>query len=434
MNIRIFNARILTMEPGKDIFIGEIQIKGNRIFYVGPTRIQNPTRKEMIRNAAKWDREIDAKGNLVMPGFKNAHAHSAMVLLRSFADDLPLADWLNTKVFPAEKKLSGQDIYCLCKLAIMEYLTSGITANFDMYLDPDQMAKASMDTGFRTVICGALNDFTHSPKEIEQWYLRYRNPENLVTYQLGFHAEYTTSREKMEQISSLSKKYKAPVFMHSSETEAEVRGCEQRYGYTPTVLFEKLGMLEYGGGCFHCVHMTDEDLSIMKKKNMSIITCPGSNIKLASGIADIGRMRQQGIPIGIGTDGAASNNCLDMFREMFLVSGLEKVKSQDASAMDAEEVLRMATVHGAHAMQLFDADVLAKDKFADLVMIDLNQPNMQPIHNIPKNLVYSGSKSNVKLTMVDGKILYEDGEFYIGISPEKVYKEAASIAENIVFS
>lgn len=434
LNIRIYNARILTMEQGREIFEGEIQIKDNRIAYVGPTKIQNLTRKEIIRNAANWDREIDAKGNLIMPGFKNAHTHSAMVFLRSFADDLPLDMWLDTKVFPAEKKLTGEDIYTLCKLAIMEYLTSGITANFDMYLDPDQMARASMDTGFRTVICGAMNDFTHSPEEMEQWYLKYRDPDKLVTYQLGFHAEYTTSREKLEQVAKLSQTYKAPVFTHSSETAAEVLGCQTRYGCTPTELFEKLGLLEYGGGCFHCVHMTDTDLSIMKKKNIAVVTCPGSNLKLASGIADVQKMKNQGITVGIGTDGAASNNCLDMFREMFLVSGLGKVKSRDASAMDADEVLRMATVCGAQTMQLSDADVLAENKKADLIMIDLQQPNMQPLHNISKNLVYSGSKSNVKLTMVDGKILYEDGEFSIGVTKEQIYEEAASIVEKVTAS
>lgn len=431
MNTRIYNARILTMEPGREIFEGEVQIRGDRIAYVGPAVIQNLTRKETIRNSSIWDREIDAQKNLVMPGFKNAHTHSAMVFLRSFADDLPLDRWLNQKVFPMEKKLTGDDIYQLSMLAIMEYLTSGITANFDMYLDPDQVAQASLDAGFRTVICGAMNDFTHSPKQQEQWYLKYRDSKSLVTYQLGFHAEYTTSREKLEQIAALSHKYHAPVFTHSSETRGEVKGCIERYGCTPTGLFEKLGLLEYGGGCFHCVHMTEEDLAIMQRRKIAAITCPASNLKLASGIADVRQLLNHRICVGIGTDGAASNNCLDMFREMFLVSGLAKIKAEDAVAVDAQEVLRMATCQGAHAMQLFDADVLAEQKKADLILIDLQQPNMQPIHNISKNLVYSGSKSDVKLTMVDGKILYEDGVFDIGVSKEEVYENVQRVVQRL---
>ncbi len=418
MNIRIYNARVLTMEQGKDIFWGEVHIKGNRISYVGDAA--NAPKEE-------WDRQIDAEGNVVMPGFKNAHTHSAMTFLRSYADDLPLHEWLNNQIFPMEAKLTPDDIYHLSKLAIMEYLTSGITANFDMYLTPDTIAQASTDCGFRTVMVGGLNNFSQSFEGLEEWLNKYNNPEELVTFQLGFHAEYTNSRENLEKLAALVQKYKAPISTHSSESAGEVEGCIERHGMTPTALFNSLGMFDYGGSCYHCVYMTDEDLDIMAQKGICAVTNPASNLKLASGIADITRMLEKGVHIAIGTDGPASNNCLDMFREMFLVTGLAKVRENNAAAVSADNVLRMATVEGAYAMGLKDADVLAEGKFADLIVIDLNQPNMQPINNIVKNIVYSGSKQNVKLTMVNGKVLYEDGKFFIGIPAQEVYAKANEI-------
>lgn len=418
MNIRIYNARILTMEENRDIFFGEVQIKGNRISYVGDTE-----------NAPKqvWDREIDAEGNVIMPGFKNAHTHSAMTFLRSYADDLPLLEWLNEQIFPMEAKLTPEDIYHLSKLAIMEYLTSGITANFDMYLTPDTIAQASKDCGYRTVMVGGLNNFSQNFEDMERWYNKYNNPEDLVTFQFGFHAEYTNSRENLEKLAALAHKYKAPICAHSSESKSEVEGCIERYGVTPTVLFDKLGMFDYGGSYYHCIHMTDEDIDIMAKKGIYVVTNPASNLKLASGIARIEDMLKAGIHIAIGTDGPSSNNCLDMFREMFLTTGLAKVRENDASAVSAEQVLKMATVEGAHAMGLKDADILAEGKFADIIMIDLQWPNMQPINNIVKNIVYSGSKQNVKMTMVNGEILYEDGKFFIGTPASEIYNKANEI-------
>lgn len=418
MKLRIYNARIITMEEGKALFEGEIHVKGNRIAYVGPS---------LSSAGEEWDRQIDAKGNVILPGFKNTHTHSAMTFLRSYADDLPLLDWLNQQVFPMEAKLTPEDIYHLSKLAILEYLTSGITANFDMYLTPDTIAQASAECGFRTVMVGALNNFSQSFEELEEWLGKYNNPEELVTFQLGFHAEYTNSRENLEKLAALVHKYRAPISAHSSETKSEVEGCIERYGMTPTALFDSLGMFDYGGSCYHCIHMTDDDLDIMAKKGIYAVTNPASNMKLASGIARIEDMLHKGIKVAIGTDGPASNNCLDMFREMFLVTALAKIKQENAAALSAEQVLKMATVNGAHCMGLMDADVLAEGKLADLIMIDLHQPNMQPINNIEKNIVYSGSKQNVKLTMVDGKILYENGEFFIGTPAEEIYEKANEI-------
>lgn len=332
MKIRIYNARILTMEEGRDIFEGELHVIGNKISYVGPS---------ISESKEEWAREIDADGNVVMPGFKNAHTHSGMTFLRSYADDLPLLEWLNEQIFPMEAKLTADDIYHLSKLAIMEYLTSGITANFDMYLTPDSIAQASKECGFRTVMVGTLNNFAQSFEELEEWLNKYNNPDELVTFQLGFHAEYTNSRENLEKLAALAHKYQTPISAHSSESKSEVEGCIERYGVTPTVLFNSLGMFDYGGSYYHCIHMTDEDIEIMAEKGIYAVTNPGSNMKLASGIARIEDMLKAGIKVAIGTDGPASNNCLDMFREMFLVTALAKIRENNAAALSAEHVLKM---------------------------------------------------------------------------------------------
>ena len=418
MKIRFYNARILTLaDDNFDLIHGEVWVDQNKIAYVGPEK----------ENKENWDREINANGNLLMPGFKNAHTHSAMTFLRSYADDLPLFDWLNNQVFPKEAQLTGDDIFWLSKLAIMEYLTSGITANFDMYFQPEKIAEASVDCGFRTVLLSSLNNFVSSLKDMEEEYLKFNNYNPLISYGLGFHAEYTTSEELLKGVAELSHKYHAPVYTHNSETEREVKECIERHGTTPTVYLNSLGMFEYGGGGYHCVHMSEEDLNIFKEKDLSVITNPASNTKLASGIAPLQKMLDMGIRVGLATDGPASNNCLDMFREMFLATGLAKLKGKDASAVPAEQVIKMAASNGAVAMGLKDCDSLQEGKLADLIMIDLHQPNMQPLNNIVKNIVYSGSKQNVKMTMVDGKILYEDHKFYIGVEPETVYEKANEI-------
>lgn len=431
MNIRFYNARLLTMEEGKDIFRGELWIRDDRIIYVGDGKETDDIYQKLGIPCVIWEREIDCKGNLLMPGFKDAHTHSGMTLLRSFADDLPLNEWLNNRIFPMEAKMSGEDIYELTKLAVLEYLTSGITAVFDMYLTPETIAKAFDDTGMRCVQVGAVNNFSQSLSMVEEMYQKLNGRSPLQSYILGFHAEYTCSRELLQGIAELSHKYKAPVFTHLAETEGEVAGCKERYGMTPMAFLAELGIFDYGGGGYHCVHMTFDDIAIMKEKGLYAVTNPASNAKLASGIAPIADFLRAGVPVAIGTDGPASNNCLDMFREMFLVTGLAKLKERDAAAVDAMEVLKMATVNGALAMGLGDADVLAAGKLADVIMLDLNQPNMQPLNHIAKNIVYSGSKQNVIMTMVNGKILYEKGEFFLKEKPEDVYEKANDIINRI---
>ncbi|MCI9112067.1 MAG: amidohydrolase [Eubacterium sp.] len=416
--IRFYNGRVLSFKNGIKITDDEVWVDGSKIAFVG-------------RNFnSKADREINLNGNLLMPSFKNAHTHSAMTFARSLADDLPLQPWLYDMIFPMEAKLTGEDIYHLSKLAFLEYLTSGITACFDMYYFPEDMARASVDFGFRTVMTCGLNNFKENIESLEEYYNKFNSYDELISYKLGFHAEYTTSKELMSGIAGLAEKYKAPVFMHSSETESEVKECIQRYGKTPTVLFDELGLFNYGGGAYHSVWVNDNDLEIYKKHGVYAVINPGSNSKLASGIAPVSKMIDKNIQLAIGTDGPSSNNALDMFREMYLLAATQKLNDRNAASTDANKILEMATVGGAKCMGLDNCDTIDVGKTADLIVIDLNRPNMQPINNITKNMVYSGSKENVKLTMINGRILYENGEF-VGIDTEEIYGNAQKITDRI---
>ena len=410
--LRLFNARIANISE-MTAPIGELWVEGDKIALVGESTPWLP----------EFERELDCRGNLLLPGFCNAHAHSAMTFLRSVADDKPLDAWLKEDVWPREAKLTPEDVLCFTKLAILEYLSGGITSAFDMYFHPDAVAQAATETGFRMVICGAANDFGGTVAEMRTDFEKFNKLHSLVSYRIGFHGEYTTSLPLLSDIAALANELKQPVAVHNSETRNEVLGCHERHLKSPTALLDDLGMWNYGGASFHCVHCDERDIEIFRERGIYCVANCGSNAKLASGIAPLTAFRRAGVALAIGTDGAASNNCLDFFREMFLMTGLQKLRDNDACAMPPKEVLTAATVGGAVAMGLCGCGELKAGNRADIVMLDLNRPNMQPINRPLENLVYSGNKQNVALTMVAGKILYENGEF-VGIDAEKLYVEA----------
>lgn len=421
MRILLKNAKILKM-TAEPILEGEVVVCDNKIEYVGLAR----------KHIEKFDKVVDCGGNLLMPGFKNAHAHSAMTFLRSYADDMSLHDWLFDYVFPYEAMLRPDDIYWLSQLAFLEYLTSGITAAFDMYFYPQSLAKAAEDFGFREKILLMKSDSAKIGKKEIIAFCKKNNPENLVNYGVGFHAEYTVEPDELEMINEVVHELEVPFFTHLAETKQEVEECkERRDGKTPAEFLDDLGLWDYGGGAYHCCYMTRQDLEIFKKRDLTVVTCPGSNTKLASGVAEIETMREMNIEVAIGTDGPASNNCLDMFREMFLTTGFQKLLRKNPAVTPAREILRMATVESARAMGLNNADILEEGKLADIIMIDLQRPNMQPLHDVTKNLVFSGSKDNVKMTMINGKILYENGEFRTPVAASEIYKKCQEITERI---
>ena len=362
--IRFYNGKTLRFDGGAHLTADEVWTDGGVIVHVGAPSKETPA----------FEREIDLRGDVLMPGFKDAHTHTAMVFLRSLADDMPLDKWLSEQVWPNEAKLDEEAVYDLTRLGILEYLSSGITASFDMYVKNEAYARANIDSGFRTAICSGLNNFDADPENIEREYLRFNALDPLVSY---------------------------------------------------------LGFFRYGGGGFHCCYMSDEDVALFAEKKLWAVTNPASNLKLASGVAPIEKLRKAGVPLAIGTDGAGSNNALDMFREMYLVSALGKLTAGDASACPAESVLEMACVGGAKAMGLDNCTDVAPGMKADLVVLDLQRPNMQPENNVVKNIVYAGSKENVRLTMVDGVVRYEDGEFFVGESAGNIYEKAGAFIRKI---
>ena len=399
MRIRFYNARILTMQDNS-VIEGELWTADRKIEYIGASK---PSDKP-------FDREIDCKGNLLMPGLKNAHTHSAMTFSRSLADDYSLHDWLYKAIFPREAKLTLEHIYWFTKLAYAEYLAGGITACFDMYPKRIESARAAVETGFRYVSVDDANDFGGMDL-LEENYNKFNSYDPLVSYIYGFHAEYTTCEDNLKKVADLAHKYEAPVFAHISETQAEVEGCKERYGVTPAVLFDKLGIYDFGGGGFHCVWFTDEDREIFKKKGLWSVFNACSNLKLASGITPVYKFINEDMKIAIGTDGAGSNNSLSMFREMYLDTVLSNVLTDNAAAVDPFKILKAGTSGGALCMGLTDCDVLAPGKKSDIIMIDMDKPYMQPENNVVRNIIYSADNSCVKMTMIDGRILYENGEF-----------------------
>lgn len=416
MKIKFANALILPLQNDFETFKGDIVVDDENIIYVGE------------KYDGEADKTLDMTDMLLMPAFKNAHAHGPMTFLRSYADDLPLAKWLNERVFPKEDMLSDEDIKAFFKVAVLEYLESGISASFDMYKkDTELRQSVSEKMGYRSIFCSSTADFGPYVEQDEKDYLKYNYEGSFTGFRFGFHAEYTTSKDLLLKIKECADKYKAPVYAHCCETLNEVNSCIERNGMPPVEYLESLGMFENGGGLFHCVHLTDEAIEIIKKRKLFVITNPASNLKLASGIAPIKRLLDEGVCVAIGTDGPASNNCLDMFREMFLVTALQKYKEEDASVVSAEQVLTMACKNGAYAMGLEDCDCLAAGKKADIIALDLNRPNMRPSNNIVKNIVYSGSKVNVYMTMVNGRILYLDNKFYVGEDIREIYDTAEKL-------
>lgn len=404
MITHIKNAKILTMKQPLQVIVGDIVINDDKIVYIGDSK--------EYKGSKKIDMVIEAKENLIMPGFKNAHAHCPMIFARSLSDDLPLEQWLNTVIFKMESKLTPEHIYWFSQLAYMEYLSGGITASFNMYYEPDAIISAAIKLGFRTVLGGAINSFKESVELLEDYYNKYNAVNDLISYQLGFHAVYTTELSMMEDIAKLACKYKASVHVHNAETKHEVEQCMKQYGKTPTELMDSLGIYDYGGCGFHSTFLSENDIEIFKKRNVYAVINACSNAKLASGIAPVQTYIDRGVNLALGTDGASSNNALDMFREMYMTSALQKLTTNDPKSGSPRRILEMATIGGAHAMGLYDCDVLEVGKKADLIMIDMKNPSMLPIHDIINNLVYSGNKSIIMMTMINGKVLYENGKYH----------------------
>ena len=411
MAILFKNARILTMKDDH-IFQGNIVVEDNRIAYIGND----------YQAYAPFEREIDCHNNLLMPGFKNPHAHSGMVFVRDLVKNVSLQEWLFKYIFPREDHLIPEDIYHLNKVAYLEYVKGGITTVFEHYFFPDSSAKASEEFGMRTILLGTYDAKKTSVAKLVNNVHKYNDRKDpLVRYVFGFHAEYTSDDELISKTKEAIDLAKTPFYTHISETQKEVDECVQRHGLTPAEFLYNNGLFAYGGGGYHCSHFTDEEVKIFKENNLTIISCPGSNKQLASGDAPLNKYFKEGVRIALGTDGPASNDRLDMFYEMQLA-----VSNNGFSVISPFEYLKMITVNGAIAMDI-DAEYLEVGKLADIIMLDMS--NLEG--DIISNIVNKGSVNNVKLTMINGKILYENGNYFLKESLDEIYKNADEVKKRI---
>ncbi len=381
---------------------------------------------------------IDGSGNLIMPGFYNCHAHSPMSIMRGYGENLSLQDWLTKKIFPFEAKLKGEDVYWSTLLSLSESLMSGIVSTTDMYYFTEYMVEAIGDAKVKNNISRSIvadGDKAYSElksvSEMKDYYGKFNNKfDGKIKVDMSIHAEYTSNREIVTELSKYAKSIGANMHVHISETKKEVESCLSRNSMTPVEYFESCGALDLNTTAAHCVWVDSNDISILKKNRVNVATNPTSNLKLASGIAPINQLLDSGINIVLGTDGVASNNSIDMFNEMKLVALLSKYKSESPVGIDALDVLKMATVNGARSQGRTDCGLIKKGNRADLVLLDIDAVNIQPIYDVVSNIIYSGNISNVKMTMVDGEILYRDGEF-TSIDIEKVKYEVNSRKDRI---
>jgi 5-methylthioadenosine/S-adenosylhomocysteine deaminase len=405
----VTNGTVLTLDAGDtEIINGAVAIDKDIITAVGPADEFNDWRISQV---------IDAHGGIIMPGLINSHTHAAMTCFRGLADDLPLMAWLNDHIFPAEAKLDDQKVYSGTLLACAEMIMSGTTCFCDMYLFEDAVARAAKDAGMRAVVGEVLYDFdspNYGPIEngieytqnlIDSW-----QEDPLVSIAVEPHSAYLCAPELLEKAFKLAQSHNLTYVIHLAESKNEVEQIKERFDRTPVEYLAELGVLAPNVLACHCVELTEKDIALLQRFDVKVAHNAESNMKLASGVAPIPRLIDEGICVGMGTDGCASNNDLDLFQEMDSVAKLHKAKSLDPTVMDAPTVLKMATISGARALGLDPViGSLEKGKKADLIIVDTNKPHLTPMYNPVSHLVYAAIGSDVTTSIINGTVVMEDG-------------------------
>ncbi|MCF0179070.1 MAG: amidohydrolase [Bacteroidales bacterium] len=424
MNIRIDNAYVFFSSG--EVKRSNLAIEGDIIKYVGD-----------IPSDFVAERVIDGTDKFVTPGFINAHTHASMTLLRSYADDMKLMDWLTTKIWPIEEKLTREDIYWGAQLAAVEMIKSGTTCFADMY-GPymDEVAKSTIESGMRGVLSRCMLDFSapENPR-IDEGIALFkefnRAANRRIKVMFGPHAPYTCPPEYLRKVGEEAKKLGAEIHIHMCETVIETQNIQKQYGMSPFEYVESTGLFENETMAAHCVHLNEKDIRIMKKYDIRVVHNPVSNMKLASGSCPVTRLLDEGIMVGLGTDGASSNNNLDMIEEMKFAALLEKSYLYDPTAVDAETALHMATTYGAYVINVPNIGRIAPDFKADLVIHNLNSAEWCPRHNLVSLLVYSASNSTVETVICDGNILFDHGVLTT-LDEEKIIHEASRCARKLM--
>jgi len=406
----ISGGMILVMDENNTIIPnGAVAIDGPDIAAVGHT--------ENIATVFRGRRVIDARGSLVMPGLINGHTHAAMTCFRGIADDLTLMDWLNNYIFPAEaKNVSPELVYWGTQLACAEMIRSGTTTFCDMYIFEDDTARAAREAGLRCLLGEVLFDFAspnfktpaeglaYTERLLQKW-----ADDPLVHIIVEPHALYTCSPDLLRDAKQLADRYGAPLGVHLLENLAEKKQLEDRFGGKTVSYLNDIGYLNDRFIAFHGVYLDEEDMTILAGQGCKVIHNPESNMKLASGVAPVPEMLKHGITVGLGTDGCASNNNLDMFQEMDTAAKLHKVHRLDPTVMNAETVLRMATCEGAKALGMGHlVGCLKTGMKADLIILGLNKPHLTPLYHPCSHLVYAANGADVDTVFINGRLVMED--------------------------
>ncbi len=408
---------------------GEVVIEGGIITYSGPARQEGEK---------DFTRVIEGKDKLIMPGFINTHTHAAMSLFRGYADDMPLQEWLEKRIWPVEAKLNEGDIYWGTLLAICEMIRGGTTCFADMYFYMEEAAKACLESGMRASLSQGLvgldaakgmASLEEGKKLVRDW---HGKGEGRITVMLGPHAPYTCPPEYLRKVAGAAELLQVPIHIHLAETRNEVEETLRMHGKRPVELMEQIGLLEQKVLAAHCVYLTRGEMHMMAENKTAVAHNPGSNLKLGSGVAPLADLLQRGVLVSLGTDGAASNNNLDMLEEMRLAALLQKGFGEDPTLVPAEEALALATVNGAGALFLEEGTgTLKEGSRADLIMVKLGSPHLHPLHSITAHLAYSALSSDVELTMIDGNILMEKGDLKT-VDEERILFETEKISARLV--
>ncbi len=363
---------------------------------------------------------VDCKGDLLIPAFYNAHSHAAMTLFRGYGEDLPLQRWLDERILPAEDRLSDRSAYVASKLAIAEMLRAGIVSFSDMYMFMDATARAVLETGVKANLSRSIVSFdpeidmTSDRRTREALALaeQYHNAgEGRIKIDLSLHAEYTNVPKCCSYVASLAEEKQLRMHIHLSETAHEHENCIKKYGKTPTRFFYDLGVLDAPTTAAHCVWVSEEDIELLAKCGVFAVHNPVSNLKLGSGVMPLKKLLDAGVTVALGTDGAASNNRMDLFREMQTAAILHKGISHDPALIKGEEIFRLATRNGALSQGREDCGEVRVGMRADLVLIDRHSFHNMPCYDEIAMLLYSADSSDVRMTMADGRILYRDGAY-----------------------
>lgn len=382
------------------------------------------------------DKTISGSGKLLIPGLVNSHSHAYMTCFRNCADDLLFNDWLFGRIMPMEDMLTGDDCYWTSKLGCIEMLLTGTTAYFDMGMFMDEAAQACVDTGIRGILSRGLSgapDGVDGPNpRIDQakGYLKTWKDYDNVSFMIGPHAPYTCTEDYMKQAAEVARELNLPISIHLSESQNEMETIRAQYGCTPIQLADRCGLLTDKTTAAHCVYATDEDIALMAEKGVSVATNPISNLKLANGFAPVTKFLDAGINVCMGTDGASSNNALNMFRDLSVLSLVHKGNQKDAMAITAEQGFKIATINGAKAMCLDKTGEIREGWKADLVIMDLDCPSMRPVNNPIAALCYSATGYETETVIVGGRICVENGEM-VNTDVKEVYAKVEEVCERL---